>query len=189
MRACQLEMHGFQVKLSTFHSKYVHFTLKCIKQLIFRSNLLVSWVLVAEGYLRKWAHFKLKCAHFKRSLPGMVVLWLYFFCHYWIDNDVFLLYLHALFYKIHKSIEKFFLCSQVRTKCGNKNVFTVSSNATIFAGKFCKNYFKGLLNFQTDGSFQTDLHQSIHGIHKYKFHLVLTWLCNLKFQNISFVCV
>ena len=37
-----------------------------------------------------------------------------------IDSDAFLLYLHELFYQIHKFIENLNLCIQIRTKYKTK---------------------------------------------------------------------
>ena len=48
------------------------FQLEMHKTADFHSNLLVSWELVTEGYQGR----PVECAHFKRPLSGMVILWL-----------------------------------------------------------------------------------------------------------------
>ena len=56
MCAFQLERHAFRFEM--------HQTAD------FHSNLLVSWELVTEGYQGR----PVKCAHFQRPLPGMLIL-------------------------------------------------------------------------------------------------------------------
>ena len=52
-----------------FHLEMRTFYFEMHKVTYFYSNLLVSWELVTEGYQGR----PVKCAHFERPLPGMVI--------------------------------------------------------------------------------------------------------------------
>ena len=56
------EMHAFQLEMCAFQRE-MHKTAN------FHSNMLVSWELEPEGYQRR----PVKCVHFERPLPGMVI--------------------------------------------------------------------------------------------------------------------
>ena len=56
----------------------VKFYFEMHKTADFHSNLLVPWELVTEGYQGR----PVKCAHFERPLPGIVILWLYSLLEY-----------------------------------------------------------------------------------------------------------
>ena len=79
----QGEMHAFHFEMCAFE---MH------KTADFHSNLPVSWELMTKGYQGrpvKCAHFTLKCVHFERSLPGMVILWFQYFDQQKLSQPLF----------------------------------------------------------------------------------------------------
>ena len=86
-----------------------------------------------------------------------------------IDTDTFLLYLHALFSKLHKLIKIVYLCSRMRTKFGKENMFNVLTDGTVFTGKSCKNQFRDLLNFPANNFALVDTLSCIWSQSNYTF--------------------
>ena len=89
------QMHGY------------HFEIH--KRADFHSNLFLSWELVTERPIKcaHFTHFKLKCMHFERPLPGMIIPWFYYFTSALsednVNNFVFATAASRNFFKMLKS--------------------------------------------------------------------------------------